>query len=281
MNAPLKFAVIGHPIAHSLSPRMHTANFQVLGLAATYEAFDIEPADIPQALARFQAEGYLGINVTVPHKIAVKNAMTRLDVSAVRARAVNTVRFESDGTTTGFNTDMAGFRQPLDARGFPFAQARVVLLGAGGAARAVAAACLDAGCRNLVVANRTVEKAAALVSELAAEGVAACSLDELLATASERLCPDAASPLLLVNATTVGLKLDDPSVLPPDVFQPGQLVYDLIPVARETATRAAARAAGAETLDGLGMLAAQAAESFCIWTGQSANLAAMRASLGG
>ncbi len=260
---------------------MHAANFQALGLAATYEAFDIAPGAVAQALARFRVEGYRGINVTVPHKIAVKNAMTRLDASAVRACAVNTVRFEADGTTTGFNTDMAGFRQPLDAQRFPLARARVVLLGAGGAARAVAAACLDAGCRDLVVANRTVEKAAVLVQALAADGVAACSLDDLLATAPERLRSAAASPLLIVNATTVGLRPDDPSVLPPAVFQPGQLVYDLIPVARETATRAAARAAGAATLGGLGMLAAQAAESFRIWTGQSAHLAAMRASLGG
>lgn len=265
----LKFAVIGHPVAHSLSPRMHTANFRALGLAADYGAVDVEPGTVPEALARFRDEGYRGINVTVPHKIAVRDCMTRLDETAVRAGAVNTVRFETDGTMIGFNTDMAGFRQPLEARSFPWRTSSVLLLGAGGAARAVAAACLDAGCASLCLANRTREKAAALAAELADPRVTSCAIADL------RVCEKS----LIVNATTVGLKPDDPSVLDPALFGPGQLVYDLIPIARETATRAAARHAGAETLDGLGMLAAQAAASFRIWTGQDPDLAAMRAAL--
>ena len=274
----LKFAVIGHPVAHSLSPRMHAANFRALGLVADYGAVDVEPGTVPEALARFRDEGYRGINVTVPHKVAVKNCMTRLDATAQRADAVNTVRFEADGSMTGFNTDMAGFRQPLDARGFPWSDARVILLGAGGAARAVAAACLDAGCAALWLANRTPEKAVALSEALADARVTACSIGDLLA-AGARPWSVAGSPVLIVNATTVGLKPEDESVLPVHVFGPGQLVYDLIPVARETATRVAARLQGAETLDGLGMLVAQAAESFRIWTGRAADLSVMRAAL--
>lgn len=273
--AALKFAVIGHPVAHSLSPRMHAANFRTCGLDAMYGAVDVEPGTVPAALARFQAEGYRGINVTVPHKIAVRDCMTRLDATAVRAGAVNTVRFEADGTMSGFNTDMAGFLQPLVARGFPFEKAAIVLLGAGGAARAVAAACLDAGCKALVWANRTPAKAQALAETFADARISTRALDALVADAALL----GGEAVLIVNATTLGLKPDDPPALPADAFRPNQLVYDLIPIARETATLAAARAAGAGTLDGRGMLAAQAAESFRIWTGLAPDLPAMRAAL--
>ncbi len=280
----MKFAVIGHPVGHSLSPRMHTANFRALGLDATYGAVDVEPGAVPSALAQFRRGGFRGINVTVPHKLAARDCMTRLDATAVRAGAVNTVRFEEDGTMSGFNTDMAGFRQPLEACGFPFPQATVLLLGAGGAAQAVAAACLDAGCRALVWANRTPEKVEALAARFKDARIATCSIAQLLAEKETRLALQGtvpAAPVLIVNATTVGLKPDDPSVLPAGFFHADQFVYDLIPIARETATLAAARAAGAQTLGGLGMLAAQAAESFRIWTGLEPDLAAMRASLQG
>lgn len=271
---PLRFAVIGHPVAHSLSPRMHAANFRALGLEATYGAVDVEPGAVAAALRRFAREGYRGINVTVPHKLEAAACMDRLDASATRAGAVNTVRFASDGTMTGFNTDMAGFARPLAVRGFPLAGARVLLLGAGGAARAVAAACLDAGCAALRVANRTPEKAAELAAGLADGRVSSSAL----AAAAAELAAGA-DWNLVVNCTTVGLRPDDPPVLAPDCFRAGQLVYDIIPCARETATCAAARAAGAETLGGLGMLAAQAAESFRIWTGREADLAALEAAL--
>lgn len=269
----MRFAVIGHPVAHSLSPRMHTANFRALGLEAEYGAVDVEPGEVPAALARFRSEGYRGINVTVPHKLAAKECMTRLDATAIRAGAVNTVRFEADGTTTGFNTDMAGFLQPLQERDFPFATTKVLLVGCGGAARAVAAACLDIGCSELVIANRTAAKAVALAEELGDHRVSTMALDELLANF------DFASAALIVNATTVGLKREDPSVLPARCFHAGQLVYDLIPVARETATCRVARESGSEAINGLGMLAAQAAESFRIWTGLEPDLPAMRSAL--
>lgn len=267
-----RFAVIGHPVAHSLSPKMHAANFRALNFAGEYGAVDVEPGHVAEALTRFAADGYTGINVTVPHKIEARDAMTRLDASAVRAGAVNTVRFEADGTTTGFNTDMAGFARPLTEAGFNLQGARVLLLGAGGAAQAVAAACLDGGCAALMIANRTRARAEALVGALADARATACTLDALTAA-------DCTACRLIVNCTTVGLKEGDPPVLPAAFFGAGQFVYDIIPCARETATLAAARAAGARTLGGLGMLAAQAAESFRIWTGRDADLNTMRAAL--
>lgn len=257
----LRFAVIGHPVAHSLSPRIHAANFRALGIEAAYDAVDVAPADLAAALRRFAADGFRGINVTVPHKVAVKELVDRVDSTAHEAGAVNTVLFAPDGSTTGFNTDMAGFLHPLKAMDFPFASAKVLVIGAGGASRAVMAACRAAGCAVVTQANRT-----------ARPGMLQLGSDECLAAAR--------SADLVVNATTVGLREGDPCVIAPDVFRAGQLVYDLIPVARETATLAAARAAGARTLDGLGMLAAQAAESFRIWTGRVADLSAMLAALG-
>ena len=120
----LRFAVIGHPVAHSLSPRIHAANFRALGIEAAYDAVDVAPADLAAALRRFAADGFRGINVTVPHKVAVMDLVDRVDSTAAEAGAVNTVLFAPDGSTTGFNTDMAGFLHPLKAMDFPFAGAK-------------------------------------------------------------------------------------------------------------------------------------------------------------
>lgn len=258
----MKFAVIGHPVAHSLSPAMHTANFRSIGLDAVYAAFDVLPESLEGELKRFAAEGYRGINVTVPHKQAVMPFLTRLDPSAVHIGAVNTIRFEEDGSTTGFNTDMYGFLAPLKASGFKMEGSSVVLLGAGGAARAVAVACLDSGCTSLTIVNRTRSRADALSS----------SLSDSRVTVSETIPSDSS---LLVNATSVGLKVDDPSAFPPSAISSETIVYDLIPVARETATIALARSIGARCFGGLGMLVAQGAEAFRIWTGLEPDVAAM------
>lgn len=256
----LRFAVIGHPVAHSLSPRIHAANFRALGIDAEYTAVDVEPEALESAVARFAADGFRGINVTVPHKVAVKEIVDRLDSTAVKAGAVNTVLFEPDGATAGFNTDMAGFRSPLDEASFRFDAARILVIGAGGASRAVVAACRDAGCAEVVVANRTVRPG-------------------LVRLGSPECLEFARGADLIVNATTVGLRDGDPCVLDEKVFRPGQIVYDLIPIARETATLAAAKRRGARAIGGLGMLAAQAAESFRIWTGRTADLSAMLGAL--
>jgi len=265
----MKFAVLGHPVAHSLSPRMHAANFRALGRTDSYDAFDVPPEDLGAALDRLAAAGYRGLNVTVPHKEHVREFLTRLAPSADRAGAVNTVVFEADGTRTGHNTDMAGFRASLDAAGFDWSSARVLLLGAGGASRAVARACLDAGCAALTVANRTRVRAEELVAWTGDPRASVADSATVQATDFD----------LVVNATSVGLRPADPPVLPQASFRPDQIVYDLIPVARETATCAVARAAGARTFDGLGMLVAQGAASFEIWTGCPANPDAMRTAL--
>ena len=198
-----RFAVIGHPIGHTLSPILHTANFRALGFDGTYGACDVAPDELASALRRFVAEGYLGINCTIPHKEAVLPLMTRLDASAVRCAAVNTVKIEPDGTMVGYNTDCTGFSLSLEEKGVSCAGRHIVLLGAGGAARAVAVACLDEGCASLAIANRTRAKAetlAAALADLAHGRVLALGGAETPETRQALCAAD-----LIVNATAVGL----------------------------------------------------------------------------
>ncbi len=252
---------------------MHLASFRAIGFDGAYFAFDVAPDDLAAALRRFAAEGYRGINCTIPHKEAVLPLLTRLDVSAVRCGAVNTVVFDSDGTTVGRNTDCDGFRLSLEEAGFSFAGKRVALLGAGGAARAVAVACLDAGCASLSIANRTRPKAEAIVAALADRETPAITALGGVDAPETRAALRAAD--LIVNATSVGLGSDDPSAVPPDILHAGQTVCDIIPVRRETPTLAAARQAGAKAVGGLGMLVHQGAAAFRAWTGLEPDVAAM------
>lgn len=265
----MKFAVIGHPVGHSLSPRMHAANFRALGLDWEYGARDVEPGGLAAALEEFREGGYRGINVTIPHKEAVAGLVDRLDPMAERIGAVNTVRFEEDGSMTGFNTDAAGFSMPLLAAGFEAAGARVAIAGAGGAARAVAFECARLGFAEIVVANRTVGRAEELAAAVRAAG---CGAEVRAAAIGEVKVGDWD---LAVNATSLGLKESDPPAFGGAGFRAGQTYYDIIPLRRETPGMKAAREAGARVLGGLGFLAAQGAAAFEIWTGLKADLKAM------
>jgi len=254
---------------------MHAASFRSIGYEGTYDAFDVAPSGLAGALVRFASEGYLGVNCTIPHKEAAMRLMTRLDASAVRCAAVNTVKFAQDGSTVGYNTDCDGFRLSLEERGFSFAGRSVVLLGAGGAARAVAVACLGAGCAELSIANRTLARAESLAAAL--EGISpSAKVNAIGGVDSPETCDRLRSADLTVNATSIGLNAADPSAVPPDAIRPGQTVCDIIPVRRETATIATARAAGADTVDGIGMLVHQGAAAFRIWTGLEPDTVAMR-----
>ena len=155
----LKFAVIGHPVEHSLSPVMHAANFAALSLDATYGKFDVTPGDVARFVRDAGRGGYAGLNVTVPHKREVVSALDRLDESVVRYGACNTVKFEADGSATGYNTDVAGFLSSLAAHGFSVAGRKVFVVGCGGAGSAIAAACAYEGAAAVSLANRTFERA--------------------------------------------------------------------------------------------------------------------------
>ena len=268
----LKFAVIGHPVAHSLSPVMHAANFASLALDATYSKFDVEPGDVARFIDEKRREGYAGLNVTVPHKREVIAALDRLDESVERYGACNTVKFWPDGSTTGYNTDVAGFLSCLAAHGFSVAGKRIVIVGCGGAGSALAAACAYEGAASISLANRTRETALALAERLRAIAGGA----SVVALPDRASWADAANEAdLVVNATPAGLHEGDESALPAEAFRPGQFVLDIVPTKRFPPTAALAKEMGAEAVDGLEFLVAQGAESFEIWTGLKADREAM------
>ena len=166
--ATLKFAVIGHPVAHSLSPKMHAANFAALGLDATYEKFDVAPGDVAAFVRAKRDAGYRGLNVTVPYKLAVMPLLDHVDESVARYGACNTIRFEKDGTLTGFNTDVIGFVTGLEAHGYKLAGEKVFIVGCGGAGSALATACCYEGAAALTVADLDAPRISALAEKLTA-----------------------------------------------------------------------------------------------------------------
>lgn len=288
--ATLKFAVIGHPVAHSLSPKMHAANFAALGLDATYEKFDVAPGDVAAFVRAKRDAGYRGLNVTVPHKLAVIPLLDHVDESVARYGACNTIRFEKDGTLTGFNTDVIGFVSGLAAHGAHLAGKKVFLVGCGGAGSALATACCHEKAAALTVADLDAARVAALAERLAAlgtgtqvtalapvpeaaPGAGVCGAD--LAASKARWGAAAEGAEIVVNATPMGLHEGEPSALPPSAFHPGQFVLDIVPTVHFPPTAAAARAAGAEAADGLEFLVGQGAKSFELWTGLTADRAAM------
>ena len=280
-----KFAVLGHPVAHSLSPTMHAANFASIGFDATYEKFDVEPEKLADFIKQKQAEGYSGLNITVPHKIAVIPLLDRLDESVKRYGACNTIKFEEDGTLSGYNTDVIGFVTGLAAHGFSIKGKKVVIIGCGGAGSALATCTCYEGAAELKVADLRSESVTNLVAKLQGLGLgtAVAGLEVLDGTASDAqkaIWGEAAKEAdLVVNATPMGLHPGEPPALPPDCFHPGQFVLDIVPTKDFPPTAAAAVKAGATATDGLEFLVGQGAKSFEIWTGVTADRKAMLAAI--
>jgi shikimate dehydrogenase len=258
-------AVIGHPVGHSRSPAMQTAALTGLGLAGewTYGALDVAPEDFEAEVAELAAAGeYVGVNVTVPHKEAALAMADEVSEAAQAIGAANTLSFR-DGQITADNTDAGGLLRSLPQ--LPEGGS-VLVLGAGGAARAAIWALADAGF-DVHVWNRTAERGEGVAAELGARAV---------------VDPDPANYALIVNTTAVGLAGEDTfEALPltPDSFAPGQVVLDMVYTDEPSALLAAAEAAGATTVDGLEMLVQQGALSLRIWTGEEASLEAMRAAV--
>ncbi|MDP8975681.1 MAG: shikimate dehydrogenase [Actinomycetota bacterium] len=257
--------MLGRPVAHSLSPVLHNAAFAALGLDWAYLAFDVAPGEAAAAVGGARALGIEGLSVTMPHKEAVARAVDRLSATAERLGAVNTV-VRVGGDLVGENTDGQGFVDALRADlGFEPSGRRCLVVGAGGAARAVILALAEAGAADVAVVGRSaqrVDAAAALVGEPARPGR-----------------PEGAAEAdLVVNATPVGMA-GHPEGPPLDtgVLGPGQVVVDLVYHPAVTPLVAAARQRGAVAVGGLGMLVHQAAHAFRLWTGQDAPLEAMSA----
>ena len=255
--------VIGSPIRHSLSPVLHNAAFRALDLDWVFLAFEVEEGDGAAAVEGARALGIEGLSVTMPHKAEVIAALDKLSPTAEKLGAVNTITRQG-GVLLGESTDGAGFLDALrQDEGFDPAGQRCVVLGAGGAARAVVLALAEAGASEIVVVNRTEERA----------------LDALaLAGGVGRLgeAADASDADLVVNATSVGMG-DGASPIDPATLGSGQLVVDLVYHPAVTPLVAGARAQGATAVNGLGMLIHQAAHAFRHWTGQEPPLPAMSA----
>lgn len=266
MSIPGRLVLLGHPVRHSLSPRFQNAALRAAGIPLTYEALDVPPHALADALAQLRAGRAAG-NVTVPHKTAVAAACGRLTDLATKTGAVNT--FWCEGRQlVGDNTDVAGFRALVrSVLGEEPSSAIIGLLGAGGGAAAVCAAAETWKDARVVVYARTVERAAALRDRFPRLVSLANSTTQAVRTAT-----------IVVNATPVGLSGDEQPVALSDI-PADAAVMDLAYRAGLTPWIAAARAAGYRAADGLEMLIAQGAEAFERWFGQKPDRDAMRAAL--
>ena len=275
MDASRRVSLIGWPVEHSLSPAMHNAAFQAMGMGWRYELLPVTPGQLGAALADLNAGDFGGANVTVPHKSAVMAYLDEIDDAARSIGAVNTIAVEGK-RLVGYNTDAAGFVRALREARLEPAGRRALLLGAGGAARAVAYALAQASCA-VAIYNRTAMRAAELAHQLQDLGLVApvdwvpggAALEEL----------DLARFDLLVNATTVGMwPNSEDTPWPQALTMPAHWsVCDLVYNPLETRLLRQARQAGAHTIDGLGMLVWQGALAFELWTGQKPPADLMRA----
>ncbi|MER8907814.1 shikimate dehydrogenase [Mesorhizobium sp. M0854] len=257
-EAPKKAFVTGHPIAHSRSPKIHGHWLAKYGIDGVYEAIDVAPEAFAEFLQALQAQGYRGGNVTIPHKEAAFALAARRDADAEQIGAVNTLWFEN-GELCGGNTDAHGFAANLDeyAPGWA-ANGPAVVLGAGGAARAVIHALKQRGVSDIRIVNRTLARAQELRDRFGA-GVSAHNL-----AATGELLEDAG---LLVNTTALGMHGNEGLSADPGRLPDRAIVTDIVYVPLETPLLATAKARGLRTVDGLGMLLHQAVPGFERWFG--------------
>ncbi len=274
---PPRLAVIGQPISHSASPRMHQPALDAAGIAASYIRLEVAPGEVGEAFTQMRELGFIGCNVTVPHKLeAMEHCEVHPDAAALGA--VNTIRFDSD-VTRGFNTDGPGFARAIEEIfGVDLSSLRVVIAGAGGGAgQALATQCALVGVREVVLVNRTIAKLVPLTARLLRiqpqMKVTAISFDD---AALPELCRAAD---LLVNATSLGLKPGDSPVLPATCLRAGQLVFDTIYQPPVTPLLALAETAGCRTGNGFSMLLHQGALAFQLWFPGTEPLAVMRKAL--
>ena len=272
------WGIIGHPIEHSLSPPMQNAALAELGINGVYVPFAVEPTAIESAIAGLWSVGVQGFNVTIPHKQAVMSQLTTVTEIGQAVGAVNIV-WRTDQGWAGTNTDVTGFVAPLKERDRPWAKARVVILGNGGAARAVVAGCATLGCRDIWVVGRSAAKLQQFVQSW--------QNSPLQPTLQTGLTPDLDALLpettLLVNTTPLGMH-PEVNATPVTATQLGQLpasaiAYDLIYTPSPTQFLQLAAQRGLQTIDGVEMLVQQGAAALEIWTQQTPPIATMRQTL--
>ncbi len=264
------YGIIGFPVKHSLSPLMQTAALQACYVDGVYVPFEVPPERLEEAVKGIRALGIKGFNVTVPHKERVVELVDYLSEDAEFLGAVNTVKAEG-GELYGFNTDAEGFLRSLLEEGVEIEGKRILLFGAGGAARAVGYAFIKGGAKFINIVNRNFSRAKAVGELLGKRGnVLVYPLKESVV---ETLLEDSD---IVVNTTSVGMKPNDPPLFDYGKIPPGRTVVDIIYNPPETPLLKAARERGCKTVNGLGMLVHQGAMAFEIWTGKKAPVELMR-----
>lgn len=272
----LRAGVIGDPVTHSYSPTLHNAAFAHLGIAARYERWPASVDELPARVDSLRAPHMLGANVTLPHKVRVVPLLDQVEPQVELIGALNTIVRMDDGSLLGANTDSPAFLSSLrEEGGYDPAGQSAALLGASGAARAAAVALVAAGVAQLVVVNRTLDRAEDLLGDLLA-GLEADARLFALTPGDPQIRDLLAESTLVVNATSLGWHADE-TPLPADLIPSDALVFDM--VYRRTRLLREAAARGARTLDGRGMLVRQAALSFERWTRRPAPFEIMRAAL--
>ncbi|MDQ3884998.1 MAG: shikimate dehydrogenase [Thermoproteota archaeon] len=266
------YCIIGDPIHHSLSPSMQNAAFAALGLNCTYIAFRVPTGELKESIESLRSINIAGFNVTVPHKIGVINYLDELDATAKTVAAVNTVN-NTNGIFKGYNTDIYGFIEPLHKRKVDFRGMKVLLLGAGGSARAVVAALAqEHGINNIAIANRNLERAKELASIGSSLGVKSEALPLQMVQEVSSMSD------LIVNATIHGMN-NETSLIDYQHINKGSIVYDIVYKPMVTDLIDNAKQAQAHVVYGYEMLIAQGARAFEIWTGLAPPIEAMKKNL--
>jgi shikimate dehydrogenase len=284
LKPPIRLGVLGYPVAHSLSPQMQNAALEKSDLEMRYARFEIAPSESRPALELLRELDFVGVNLTIPHKIAALEFVDDLDETARKVGAVNTIKLDR-GKLRGFNTDGKGFSRAIrEEFSVDLRDLRVLVIGAGGAARAIALQCAKENCERLVIANRDAEKAKRLGEELRAFFAGPRVLGPV-ARLQAIDCDEAALRFqiantdLVVNATPLGLTRADPAPIPARLLSPHLMVYDTVYANGPTAFVSSAIEAGARAANGLSMLLHQGALAFEVWFDRAPPIEAMRKAL--
>jgi shikimate dehydrogenase len=285
IDPPVRLGVFGDPVAHSLSPEMQNAALRACEIDAQYVRFHIRPNELRSALRFLRNLDFIGVNLTVPHKIAGLSQIDEADESARRAGAVNTIRL-CDKKLIGSNTDGDGFLRAIRTEfSVDVRDLRVMIIGAGGGTgRAIAWQCALENCERLVLVNRTLEKANELADRLRPFFMEPRVLGpmarlEAIAWEESAIRMQLADTDLIVNATPLGMNSSDPAPIPARLLAPHHMVFDCVYGPSKTALLRAAEQAGARSANGISMLLHQGALSFSIWFNREPPIEAMRKAL--
>lgn len=265
------YAVIGDPIDHSLSPNIHNAVFRELDMDCTYIAYRIQKGELEEGVESLKKINIAGFNVTIPHKVEMMKYLDKVDEDCSLIGAVNTVKL-TDGLLKGYNTDMDGFLEPIKKRDLTIKDSKVLLLGAGGASRAIVAAFAKEKAQEITIANRTIQKANELVQFANKIGINAKAIT--LEQGGEEVTKNN----FIINATSIGLK-NEPSPISLDKISKESIVYDIVYMPINTDFIKKSKEKGATIIYGYEMLLGQARRAFEIWHEKQAPYEVMKKSI--